>query len=90
MTRRNSDSNIPPLAIRLFYLAAVAVTLPLLIWNGLVQQMNASAGDILFWTRGPVHSPSVARIVLLAIDDCKRQRKPSVPGMNSVVKWGSE
>jgi hypothetical protein len=22
--------------------------------------------------------------------ECKRQRKPSVPGMNSVVKWGSE
>ena len=33
MTRRNSDSNIPPLAIRLFYLAAVAVSLPLLMWN---------------------------------------------------------
>ena len=65
MTRRNSDSNIPPLAIRLFYLAAVAVSLPLLMWSGLVQQMNASAGNILFWTRGPVHSPSVARIVLL-------------------------
>ena len=34
MTRRNSVSNIPPLAIRLFYLAAVAVSRPLLMWSG--------------------------------------------------------
>ena len=85
MTRRNSDSNIPPLAIRLFYLAAVAVTLPLLIWNGLVQQMNASAGDILFWTRGPVHSPSVARIVLLAIDDSTLRDYGPLPIRRSVL-----
>src|SRR5450759_449953 len=85
MTRRNSDSNIPPLAIRLFYLAAVAVSLPLLIWNGLVQQMNASAGDILFWTRGPVHSPSVARIVLLAIDDSTLRDYGPLPIRRSVL-----
>ena len=26
----------------------------------------------------------------VAVSSCKRQRKPSVPGMNLVVKWGSE
>jgi CHASE2 domain-containing sensor protein len=69
----------------LFYLTAVAVTLPLLRWNGLVQQMNASSGDILFWTRGPVHSPSVARIVLLAIDDSTLRDYGPLPIRRSVL-----
>ena len=85
MTRRNSDSTIPKVAIRLFYLVAVAVSLPLLLWNGLVQQMNASAGDILFWMRGPVHSPSVAHVVLLAIDDSTLRDYGPLPIRRSVL-----
>lgn len=85
MTRRNSDSTIPKVAIRLFYLVAVAVSLPLLMWNGLVQQMNASAGDILFWMRGPVHSPSVAHVVLLAIDDSTLRDYGPLPIRRSVL-----
>ena len=93
MTRRNSESTVPPLAIRLFYLAAVAVSLPLLMWNGLVQQMNASAGDILFWTRGlhrghsrlPASSPAAstpklisARIQPISIVSWQRTLKPAI------------
>ncbi len=85
MKRRNSDSTVPPLAIRLFYLAAVAVTLPLLMWNGMVQQINASAGDILFRMRGPVHSPSVPRIVLVAIDDSTLSQYGPLPIRRSVL-----
>jgi len=59
----------PRLLVRSVYLIAVAAALPLLMWNGVVQQINATVGDILFRMRGPLHSPSVAQIVLLAVDD---------------------
>ena len=85
MTRRNSDSTTPPLLIRLFYLAAVAVTLPLLMWNGLVQQINASAGDTLLRMRGPLPSPSIAQIVLLAIDDSTLSDYGPLPIRRSVL-----
>lgn len=67
------------------YLAAVAVTLPLLLWNGPVQQMNASMGDTLLRMRGPVHSPSIARIVLLAIDDSTLSEYGPLPVRRSVL-----
>ncbi len=69
MTRRNLGSAFPPLLVRGFYLAGAAVTLPFLLWNGPVQQMNAGIGDTLFRMRGPVRSPTIGQIVLLAIDD---------------------
>ena len=85
MTRRNSDSTVPPLAIRLIYLAAVAVSLPLLMWNGPIQQINAGVGDTLLRMRGPVHSPSVARVVLLAIDDSTLSEYGPLPIRRSVL-----
>ena len=85
MTRRNSDSAIQPLVIRLVYLAAVAVALPLLMWNGPVQQINATVGDALFRMRGPAHSPSVAEIVLVAIDDSTLSEFGPLPIRRSVL-----
>src|SRR5664279_1127831 len=85
MTQRSADSTIPPLVIRLCYLAAIAVTLPFLMWNGVVQQMNAGVGDTLLRMRGPVHSPSVAQIVLLAIDDSTLSEYGPLPIRRSVL-----
>jgi CHASE2 domain-containing sensor protein len=85
MMQSSADSTIPPLVIRLCYLAAIAVTLPFLMWNGVVQQMNAGVGDALFRMRGPVHSPSVAQIVLLAIDDSTLSEYGPLPIRRSVL-----
>ncbi len=45
------------------------ILLPLLAWNGLVEQGNASAFDILLRLRPPPSSSAPASVVLLAIDD---------------------
>ncbi|HZC23016.1 MAG TPA: CHASE2 domain-containing protein [Candidatus Binatia bacterium] len=65
--------------IRLSYVAAVAHTLPLLMWNGAVQQFNASVSDALLRMRGSIHSPSVDEVVLLAIDDTTLNRYGPLP-----------
>jgi CHASE2 domain-containing sensor protein len=73
------------LALRLVYLAAIAAALPLLIWNGAVQQINASLGDVLLRLRGPLHSAATSDIVLLAIDDSTLRNYGPLPLRRSTL-----
>jgi signal transduction histidine kinase len=55
--------------MRALYLGALALLIPLLAWNGAVQEINAGVGDLLLRLRPPPESPALANIVLVAIDD---------------------
>jgi signal transduction histidine kinase len=55
--------------LRLLYGALLLAALPLLVWNGFIQQINASLGDVLLRLHGPARGGAVAKIALLAIDD---------------------
>jgi signal transduction histidine kinase len=64
----------------------LALTLvPLLAWNGLVQQGNASAFDILLRLSPPPSSSAPASVVLLAIDDETVSRYGPLPLNRAVV-----
>jgi signal transduction histidine kinase len=76
------------MAIRSIYLILLIAALPLLVWNELVQQVNASLNDILLWRRGPVHSQAVDDIVLVAIDDSTAARYGPLPLRRSVLAQG--
>jgi len=69
-------TNRSAIAIRSIYLLLIVATLPILVWNELVQQVNASLNDILLWRRGPVHSQAVDDIVLVVIDDSTAAKWP--------------
>lgn len=61
------------------------ILLPLLAWNGLVQQGNASAFDILLRLSPPPPSSVPASVVLLAIDDETVSRYGPLPLNRAVM-----
>ena len=61
------------------------ILLPLLAWNGLVQQGNASAFDILLRLSPPPRSPAADSVVLLAIDDETISRYGRLPLNRAVI-----
>ena len=69
----------PTLVIRAIYLALLAVAVPLLAWNGAVQQFNATLGDLLLRLRQPVPGGAAGNIVLVAIDDRTAARYGPLP-----------
>ncbi|MBI4873094.1 MAG: CHASE2 domain-containing protein [Acidobacteria bacterium] len=67
------------LLARAGYLIVLAGLIPLLAWNGFVQQINAGLCDILLRMRAPADTPAVRQIVLLAIDDQTAGRYGPLP-----------
>ena len=61
------------------------ILLPLLAWNGLVQQGNSSAFDILLRLSPPQRSPAADSVVLLAIDDETVSRYGRLPLNRAVI-----
>ncbi|MBI3465014.1 MAG: CHASE2 domain-containing protein [Planctomycetes bacterium] len=57
------------LLIRSAYVLIVLAVLPLIIWNGFIQQAGAQWNDLLLRMRGTQTTPATSQIVLLAIDD---------------------
>jgi signal transduction histidine kinase len=55
--------------LRAACLAAVAVSVPLLAWNGLTQQLNASLGDVVMRLGATAAGTATGQIVVLAVDD---------------------
>ncbi|HLG97881.1 MAG TPA: CHASE2 domain-containing protein [Bryobacteraceae bacterium] len=78
----------PAVAIRSIYLLLLVVTLPVLVWNELVQQVNASLNDIFLWTRGQIRSQAVGDIALVAIDDTTAARYGPLPLRRSILADG--
>ena len=72
-----------PLIIAGGLLAVVA--LPIFAWNGLVQQANVSAFDILFRLSPPPRSSARSEVVLLAIDDETVARYGPLPLRRAVI-----
>jgi signal transduction histidine kinase len=64
------------------------VLLPFLAWNGLVQQGNASAFDILLRLSSARHSTAASDVVLLAIDDETASRYGPLPLDRAVLAEG--
>jgi signal transduction histidine kinase len=62
--------------------------LPVLVWNELVQQVNASLDDIFLWARGEIRSQAVDDIVLVAIDDTIAARYGPLPLRRSILAQG--
>ena len=77
-----------PFLTRSLYLLALASAIPLLAWNGFVQQVNAELTDLLFRLRGRVASEAVTGIVLLAIDDRTASRYGPLPLQRSSLADG--
>lgn len=73
---------------RVIYLLVLVGLLPVLVWNGLVQQFNASLADVLLRLRGPVRSQAVNDIVLVAIDDTTAARYGPLPIRRSLLAQG--
>lgn len=60
---------MPRWAVRAFCGAVIAAAIPLIAWNGFVQQAGAQFTDILLRLRAPAVTQGVSDIVLVAIDD---------------------
>src|SRR3974377_1057524 len=88
MEQRAFGTNRPLLAIRSIYIVLLIAALPLLVWNELVQQVNANLNDILLWRRGAVHSQAVDDIVLVAIDDSTAAQYGPLPLRRSILAEG--
>jgi CHASE2 domain-containing sensor protein len=76
------------LLIRSIYLLVLVTLLPILAWNGLVQQFNASLNDVLLRVRGSIRSRTIDDIVLVAIDDTTAERYGPLPLRRSVLAQG--
>jgi signal transduction histidine kinase len=63
----------------------VLIVLPALMWNGLIQQGNASAFDMLLRLRPARHSLARESVVLLAIDDETVSRYGGLPLDRAVI-----
>jgi signal transduction histidine kinase len=77
-----------PLYVRSAYLCLLAVVLPLLVWNGFVQQINSTFLDILLRMRPSAKRGGVQEIVLLAIDDGTLARYGPLPLKRSILADG--
>jgi len=62
-------AELRPSSVRWFSVALATAALPLVIWNGFVQQVNSEWDDLMLRLRPSVSSAAVDQVVLLAIDD---------------------
>lgn len=83
-----SDITRQTVAVRSIYLLVLVAAIPVLAWNGLVQQFNAGLTDVLLRLRGTVRSQTVGRIVLVAIDDATATRYGPLPLRRSILAQG--
>lgn len=90
MGRPNSDRPAMPLVIRVLYLAALVVAIPIITWNGTVQHINAGVVDVLLRLRPHVQSGAIGNIVLIAIDDGTAARYGPLPLNRSTLAEGLE
>ena len=77
-----------PTYVRLAYLCLLAVVIPVLAWNGFVQQVNSAFSDILLRMRAPATEGAVRDVVLLAIDDATLARYGPLPLKRSTLATG--
>ena len=59
--------------------------IPVLAWNGFIQQVNAGLNDVLMRLRGAATSSAACEIVLVAIDDATAARYGRLPLRRSVL-----
>lgn len=88
MGRSKSDNPAMPFLIRALYLAALVLAVPVLTWNGTVQQINAGVEDILLRLRPRAQSKALGTIVLVAIDDATAARFGPLPLNRSTLAEG--
>ena len=88
MKRGLIGTDRPAISIRLAYLVLLMAALPVLVWNELALQVNASLNDILLWRRGQIRSQAVDDIVLVAIDDTTASQYGPLPLRRSVLAQG--
>ncbi|MDP2999079.1 MAG: CHASE2 domain-containing protein [Bryobacterales bacterium] len=72
-------TNLKPVLLRLLYVLVVLAALPLLIWNGFIQQISTDWNDLIVRIRGTLASPTIAQVVLAAIDDRTAARYGPLP-----------
>lgn len=75
--------------VRFAYLCLLAVVIPLLVWNGFVQQINSAFSDILLRMRPSPTDGAVRDVVLLAIDDATLARYGPLPLKRSTLAAAS-
>ncbi|HWQ53360.1 MAG TPA: CHASE2 domain-containing protein [Bryobacteraceae bacterium] len=70
--------------------AVIIAATPLLIWNGFVQQVDASWGDVLLRLAGSPAAASLHQVVLAAIDDETASRCGPLPLRRALLAQGLE
>ena len=88
MARSASEKPVKPFLIRALYLAFLVVAVPVLTWNGTVQQINAGVVDALLRLRARPQSKAVEAVVLVAIDDGTAARYGPIPLNRSKLAAG--
>jgi len=80
----------PRWAVRALYGAVLAAAIPLIAWNGFVQQVGAQFSDILLRLRAPARTQGVRDIVLVGIDDATAAVYGPLPLRRSTLAAGLE
>lgn len=83
-------SRLPGWAVRALCGVAIAAAIPVIAWNGFVQQAGAQLTDILLRLRAPAGTPGVREVVLVAIDDGTASRYGPLPLRRSILAEGIE
>lgn len=88
MSRQFTARPRTALLLRGAYLLLLAASIPFLLWNGVVQHLNAGLEDILLRFRSTASPGSTDGIVLLAIDERTASRYGPLPLNRSLLAAG--
>jgi signal transduction histidine kinase len=68
-----------PRLVRVLYFSLALAALPLVIWNGFIQQVNAEWNDLTLRLLPSTPSEAVRQVVLVAVDDRTAARHGAIP-----------
>ena len=83
-------TKLKPGLIRSLYVLVVLAVLPVLIWNGLIQQVSSEWNDLILRMREVQASPAIGQVVLAAIDDHTATRYGPLPLNRAKLAEGLE
>jgi len=79
---------VNPRLVRSLYFSLAVAALPLVIWNGFIQQVNAEWNDLMLRLRPSSQTAAVSQVVLVAIDDRTAARYGPLPLNRRILAAG--
>lgn len=83
-------TKLKPVLIRSLYVLVVLAVLPVLIWNGFIQQVSSEWNDLILRMREAPVSPAIGQVILAAIDDQTAARYGRLPLNRAKLAEGLE